>query len=670
MVKKTYSYFPNGIDDWETMGDNKSNDLVLLLHGMDCGPQTVGNLANSVLNVWRSKKASSCFILIPHLPFHWKDSADLKKLSEEIVKHLNTLLLSKSINSFTIIGHSAGGVLAQSIFMISRNNGELGKILPANIRLVLISPLNQGWEISHHLPLSKKISWSAGKILIPLLSILEYIRAKCASRERRPLWIMQLQRGSPFLTWLRLQWLESKHTAPTVVQLLGSIDEIVSWRDMVDMVSGERFLYLNVPHSDHVTILNFDESTGLGQRRREIFEQSLTIEADEQEQTIQPWDVSLPPIEPQVERVVFVIHGIRDEGHWTQKIGLNARKIFVSENIGTKSEIAIITSSYGYFSMLEFLKYGKRMEKIHWLTNKYVEARRRYPNAKFSYIAHSNGTYLLAHALENYPDMNFERVIFAGSVVSFKYNWQKIVERYKRQQQNTNDENQLGEMRVLNFTATFDWVVGLLPMIADIFPLNWLFGPNLGGAGVIPFKSQDVEGGDSKIGSHSAAIQEDNWEFLAKFAVIDGPSPEIKKDDSTFRDDRTFPFTEPAIYFICPLVILLLLTIILFYLPYLAWTNLYLFWGVPIILLFVSGITVALLESSLAHLPIDERLKKRRHTKIILLITIAAILVWFFGIVGFLIYSDLWHDYYTGQGLRTISVATYFYVISKILTKV
>jgi len=59
--------------------------------------------------------------------------------------------------------------------------------------------------------------------------------------------------------------------------------------------------------------------------------------------------------------------------------------------------------------------------------DKYVALRARFPNAEFSYIGHSNGTYLVARALEDYPAARFRNVLFAGSVVRRSYDWAALL---------------------------------------------------------------------------------------------------------------------------------------------------------------------------------------------------------------------------------------------------
>ena len=59
-----------------------------------------------------------------------------------------------------------------------------------------------------------------------------------------------------------------------------------------------------------------------------------------------------------------------------------------------------------------------RRKKVAWLIEKFMEARAKWPYAKFNYIGHSHGTYVLAKALELLPKMQFHNVVFAGSVAS------------------------------------------------------------------------------------------------------------------------------------------------------------------------------------------------------------------------------------------------------------
>ena len=86
--------------------------------------------------------------------------------------------------------------------------------------------------------------------------------------------------------------------------------------------------------------------------------------------------------------VVFVIHGIRDKGFWTKKIGRAIKERARDAGIRMRS----VTSTYGYFALLPFIAPWTRQAKVEWLLDQYVGARALYPNAElFSYVGHSNG---------------------------------------------------------------------------------------------------------------------------------------------------------------------------------------------------------------------------------------------------------------------------------------
>ncbi len=68
--------------------------------------------------------------------------------------------------------------------------------------------------------------------------------------------IMSALRGSPYLTRMRLDWLEIhlERPMPLTVQLLGSTDDLVSPEDNIHSATGSDFRYLDIPRSGHVTV--------------------------------------------------------------------------------------------------------------------------------------------------------------------------------------------------------------------------------------------------------------------------------------------------------------------------------------------------------------------------------------------------------------------------------
>ncbi len=375
-------------------------------------------------------------------------------------------------------------------------------------RIVLLAGMNRGWSISHHMSIPRAVVMDLGVVVGRLL---DWIYG-------RPPVIFSIRRGSPFITQLRLQWLSMRKHAKNknvggaaTIQLLGTVDDLVSPADNIDLISGRDFAYLEVPQSGHRSVIDMDD-TDAGMKRQAILKRAFN-DANLHAFEVSPGDAFLP-IREDVTDVVFVIHGIRDLGYWTQKI---ARRV---QAVGKKHHrvFAFETSSYGYFPMLSFLHPGARQEKVEWLMDRYTEAKATYPNAKFHFFGHSHGTYLLAKAVEQYPIVKFEQVVFAGSVVNTEYKWQDVIpDRVKS---------------VLNFVATRDWVVAFFPKALQGMGIQ-----DLGSAGHDGFKAakanshviQIDDDDDYKYitGGHSAAVQEPIWDSIAEFIVTGQFQPPV-----------------------------------------------------------------------------------------------------------------------------------------------
>jgi len=202
----------------------------------------------------------------------------------------------------------------------------------------------------------------------------------------------------------------------------------------------------------------------------------------------------------EAKNAVFVIHGIRDKGYWTQKV---AAKI----KVRAKGKFHSITPSYGYFAIAPFLMPWIRRQKVEWLMDQYVESRAAYPNASFSFVGHSNGTYLLAKALHEYPCCRVKNVVFVGSVVRTDYNWNALIKSARVQ-------------KVLNFVATNDLVVS-----AGAHGLRGLKWFDLGGAGSYGFDvsaetdPERFRNLEYVLGGHSAGLKESQWDEIASFIV-------------------------------------------------------------------------------------------------------------------------------------------------------
>jgi pimeloyl-ACP methyl ester carboxylesterase len=170
--------------------------------------------------------------------------------------------------------------------------------------------------------------------------------------------------------------------------------------------------------------------------------------------------------------------------------------------------------------MLSFLLPARRRAKVEWLMDQYAEAKALYPEAEFSFVGHSNGTYLLADALKRYPSCRFKHVVFAGSVVSTNYPWPDFLNR------GSGEEGHHPQVKaILNYVATHDWVVAFFPKALQMLPkaLQKILRQDLGSGGHDGFAKlpqpsrQQVE---YVYGGHSAALNEKNWDEMPALETI------------------------------------------------------------------------------------------------------------------------------------------------------
>ena len=98
----------------------------------------------------------------------------------------------------------------------------------------------------------------------------------------------------------------------------------------------------------------------------------------------------------------------------------------IIEDVHTDTQV--ILTSYRYFPIAKFLWGPSRMRKVEWFRDEYTQAVARFPvDARFSFAAHSNGTFIIANVLREYSAIRFDRGYFAGSVVPEDFDWKRII---------------------------------------------------------------------------------------------------------------------------------------------------------------------------------------------------------------------------------------------------
>jgi hypothetical protein len=480
--------------------------------------------------------------------------ADPALIAGQLVDRISELVRSRpgGYSDIVLVGYSSGSLIARKVVVLA--HGGMGEAFEPAVarfagsaqpwadrisRVVLLAGLARGWSVNSALTWFDTVLWSCGAFLGETL---------CRGRS----FLLALRSGSPFMVHTRLQWLALTRAGkrPIIVQLLGTIDDLVSPEDNIDLFidqpNTDTFFLLEVRGTGHLTIIDMapdDPDLDYRGHRWRLFRRAL---ADSPAQLA---PIAIPrahladslPDEPDVgvTDVVFVIHGIRDKGFWTQKVAREIKRISIGGTApdGRARNVQSMTASYGYFPMIPFLMRRIRAHKVAWLMDRYTEARARYPKARFHYVGHSNGTYLVAGALRDYVTASFDRIVLAGSVIRTDFNWTTYLAAGRIHS-------------LLNYVATSDIVVAGFPkgfQRLNLFDLGSgghdgfaIFGRSVEAnrlvsagclraeftpdAGVPSYQIEYVRGG------HGAGVKETQWDDIAAF-IVDGTPPDERNCD-------------------------------------------------------------------------------------------------------------------------------------------
>lgn len=135
-----------------------------------------------------------------------------------------------------------------------------------------------------------------------------------------------------------------------------------------------------------------------------------------------------PPGSANTDHLVVLVHGINTRGLWMDEV----------KPALEKSGFTVAPTSYGPFSVLRFLA------PFRWLRSRAIErvaadirtAIRSYKMdngdypKKMSVISHSFGTYVVGTLLTNYPEFQWYRIIFWGSVVREDFPLDQVLGRF------------------------------------------------------------------------------------------------------------------------------------------------------------------------------------------------------------------------------------------------
>ena len=464
---------------------------------------------------------------------------DPYELSLEVSKVIAAVSQKYEYKKITIVGHSAGSTLLRKAYLWAFSETKVAHMgedrdpseeptqdeknwAEKVDRIVLIAGLNRGFEPEGHL---KSRRFGTG----PLRFFMVKGGVTLGAILGRGKFTRAFERHQDFVANLRIEWAryfgmpEGRSNKVIVVQVLGDIDNFIDMHDSMDLLPLPNFYWMRARASDHLSLLDTDATDPFGTYRERKLHNAIFAD----ESTLQAENEKLPKaVDLNVKHVVFMIHGIRSLGKWSASFEekLRRRHSDKYKSAVDKKKLIIRSPSYYHFGALPFLNPLARRQRTRWLKDEIIEAEIHYPAATFDIIGHSNGSFLLAEALENYRSLKMNKILFCGSVVRCDYDWDSV----KKFQQASH---------VRNYVASEDVIVAFLPRFFELYPmrlLSDLFRNKIGGAGFFGFDELKSSYMQSQYGSTSsnADVMEAPFILERKIQIPGGHSAFLEAGDT------------------------------------------------------------------------------------------------------------------------------------------
>ena len=125
-----------------------------------------------------------------------------------------------------------------------------------------------------------------------------------------------------------------------------------------------------------------------------------------------------------VKHVVILVHGIRTHAQWMHRITPALRD----------AGFEVVLTNYDRMDSLKFWLCTPRIRNkvIQRVYTDIRQARQDYPEpCRLSFIAHSFGTFIVTHVLKMAFDFRAFRVLFCGSVVPYRFEFEQIRGRFE-----------------------------------------------------------------------------------------------------------------------------------------------------------------------------------------------------------------------------------------------
>lgn len=505
----------------------EGKQLVVIVHGLS-GRKTIQPTVDLVRDVF-----TQADLLTITYDARVLSNADAYQIANRLESKIHELDQSRAYKSIILVGHSMGAMLARKAILWGYGLEE-DRLAPKGRRdwvnrverIVSLAGINRGWSID---PRPKNMrSWKFITI---------WAGERIARLTGTGALLLSMQRGAPFIADSRVQWVRlarapapdgSLNPLPQVIHLLGDQDDIVARDDAQDLGVAKDTVFVTLAGTDHKSI--GEAVSGApgddADRRREAIKFAIRGQIEQ----LSPDKTHALTEDTKVERIVYVMHGIRDYGGWTNRVRAEIEK---NQAVPTGT-LVVVNKKYGYFPMGPFLLYWDRQKNVRRFMDEYTENISHYPNVRrFDFVGHSNGTYILASAMQHYRTLSIGRAFFAGSVVPKHYPWRELMDQGRAE-------------RVVNVVASGDWVVALFPklfeQVADWLSVRPTVGVlDIGAAGFRGFLDSDdpkqrVRNLQFAAGQHGTGVDFDNEKkkllAIVAFAVSGDEGPLDVFEDS------------------------------------------------------------------------------------------------------------------------------------------
>jgi alpha-beta hydrolase superfamily lysophospholipase len=512
--------------------DQRPRCLVVFVHGLFpyvAKRRIYHRLLDHFDDVLRSRFKQRDYLLFKHHGVYWSPRDPEWIVRNQLLPQIVDVTNRTDYDTIILAAHSFGGLLVRQLVLDARNLPWYGKVE----RIVLMASPNRGFS---PVALTHKV--------------LELFAWGVLDRPEIPAWLRLGHltlcglKGAPWVSDLRLRWImafSSDQPPPLTFQILGGRDGLVSPDDDDDLRKFPNFhpkLLPFIGHGHFSLELRRKRSKESNKRNRAALKELRDVIA--QALTQPHFERFMPKsLVPPPDHIVMIVHGIRDFAEWHEDLAEAIRRLNTAAG-GPRYEPHSI--GYGYFSAYQFLSNRARHYCVRTLVDRYVQLRIKYPDATFHVIAHSNGTFAVGMALQEYRFVSFQHVYFAGSVLTQRFDWQSL---FLSGDPKTH--------RVLNLCTDGDQPVGVFCWALSI--VRFLYG-TLGTAGISGFEqgTDDLHSmptaGKPKIwnewiaGDHNSGVRRNNFSNIAEF--IRTGLPQRKR--ATERDEMPIQrITEPRL---------------------------------------------------------------------------------------------------------------------------